>query len=75
MEDFQPHIAIDVEDFQSHLALDELEVVVELEELDDARELEIFVRELLCNVLLHVHKLVGLGWLRIDLNLGGLVAP
>ena len=33
MEDFQPHIALDVEDFQSHLALDELEVVEELVEL------------------------------------------
>ena len=26
-------------------------------------------------MLLHVHELVGLGRLRLDLNLGGLVAP
>ena len=26
-------------------------------------------------MLLHVHELVGLGWLWLDLNLGGLVAP
>ena len=51
-----------------------VEIEEELEELDDARELEIFVLELLREVLLHVHKLVGLGWLWIDLNLGGLVA-
>ena len=44
-------------------------------ELDDACELEIIVREFLREVLLHVHELVGLGWLRLDLNLGGLVAP
>ena len=43
---------------------DLVELEEELEELDDARELEIFV-----------HELVGLGWLRLNLNLGGLVAP
>ena len=47
----------------------------ELVEFDVARRLDIFVRELLGEVLLHVHELVGLGWLRLDLNLGGLVAP
>ena len=51
------------------------ELVEVLVELDVARELEIFVRELLREVLLHVHELVGLGWLRLDLNLRGLVAP
>ena len=51
------------------------ELVEELVELDVARELEIFVCELLREVLLHVHQLVDLGWLRLDLNLGGHVAP
>ena len=79
MEDCRPHVGLVVEDFHCLHALDELDVlgelVEELEELDDARELEIFVLELLCEVLLHVHELVGLGWLRLDLNLGGLVVP
>ena len=53
-----------------------MEELVELEEeLDDACELEIFVHEFLREVLLPVHELVGLGWLRLDLNLGGLVLP
>ena len=72
-----------MEDFHCRHALDELDVLGELveelveleEELDDARELEIFVHELLHEVLLHVHDLVSLGWLRLDLNLGGHVAP
>ena len=72
-----------MEDFHCLHALGEFDVLEELveglveleEELDDARELEIFVRELLREVLLHVHELGGLGWLRLDLNLGGLVAP
>ena len=51
------------------------ELVEELVELDVARDLEIFVRELLREMLLYVHELVILGWLRLDLNLGGLVAP
>ena len=51
------------------------ELVEELVELDIARELDIFAREPLLEVLLHVHELVGLGWLRLDLNLGGLFAP
>ena len=72
-----------MEDFHCLHALDELDVLGELveelveleEELDDARELEIFVLEFLREVLLHVHELGSLGWLRLDLNLGGLVAP
>ena len=68
-----------MEDFQCLLALVELDVlgelVEELVELDVARELDIFVRELLREALLDVHELVGLGWLRLDLILGGLVAP
>ena len=68
-----------MEDFHCHLALVERDVlgelVEELVELDVARELEIFVRELLREVLLHVHELVGLSWLWRDLHLGGLVAP
>ena len=44
-------------------------------EIDDARELEIVVLEFLREVLLHVHKLVSLDWLRLDLNLRGLNAP
>ena len=51
------------------------ELVEELVELDVAHELDIVVRELLREVLLHVHELVGLGRLWLDLNLGGLVAP
>ena len=52
-----------------------LELVEELVDLDAARELDIFVRELLREVLLHVHELIGLGWLLLDLILGGVVAP
>ena len=53
-----------------------MEELVELAgELDDARELEIFVLEFLRDVLLHVHELLNLGWLWLDMNLGGLVAP
>ena len=72
-----------MEDFHFRHALDELDVLgepveelVELEEeLVDARELGIFVLEFLREVLLHVHKLVSLDWLRLDLNLRGLNAP
>ena len=68
-----------MEDFHCILALVELDVlgelVEELIELDVARELGIFVREFLHEVLLHVHELVGLSWLQLDLNLGGNVAP
>ena len=53
-----------------------VEELLELEEeLDGARELDVVVHELLREVLLLVHELFGLGWLRLDLNLGGLVAP
>ena len=78
-EGCEPHVALIVEEFHCRHALDELDVlgelVEELEELDDARELEIFVLEFLHKVLLHVQELVGLRWLQLDLNLGGLVAP
>ena len=47
----------------------------ELVELDVALVLDVVVRELLREVLLHVHELVSLGWLRLDLNIGGHVAP
>ena len=47
----------------------------ELVELDVARELDVVVHVFLREVLPLVHALVGLGWLRLDLNLGGLVAP
>ena len=51
------------------------ELVEELVELDDACELDIFVCGLNYGALLDAHELVGLGWLRLDLILGGLVAP
>ena len=47
----------------------------ELEELDNARELDIFVLELHREVLLVAHELAGCAWLWLDLNLGGHVAP
>ena len=60
-------------------ALDELvvlgELVEELVEHDVARELDVVVHEFLREMLPLVHALVGLGWLWLDLNLGGLVAP
>ena len=53
-----------------------MDELVELEEeLDNARELGIFVLQLLHEVLLDVHKAAGLGWLRLDLILGGLIEP
>ena len=72
-----------MEDFHCRHALDELDVVGELveelveleEELDDARELEIFVLEFLREVLPLVHGLVGLGRQRLDSNRVELVAP
>ena len=68
-----------MEDFHCLLILVELDVlgelVEELVELDVARELDIFVHELLREVLLHVPKLASLGWLQLNLNLRGLVAP
>ena len=68
-----------MEDFHCLLILVELDVlgelVEELDELDVVRKLDIFVRELLREVLIHVHELAGLGWLRLDLNLEGHVVP
>ena len=53
-----------------------MEDLVELEEeLDDARELEIFVLEFLHEVLPLVHRLVGFGRLRLDSNRVELVVP
>ena len=73
MEGCQPHVALVVEDFHCLHALDELDGVGELvgelreleEELDDARELEIFVLEFLREMLPLVDGLVGFGrqWL------------
>ncbi len=85
-EGCEPHVALVVDEFHCLHALDELDVLgelveelveleEELEELDDARELEISVLEILREVLLLVLELVGIGWLRLYLNLGGLVAP
>ena len=75
-----------MEDVHSLHALDELDVLGELveelveledklEELDDARELEIFVLDFLHEVLLLVHELVGLGRQRLDSNRVELVMP
>ena len=64
MEGCHRHVVLVVED------LVELE-----EELDDARELEIFVLEFLRGVLPLVQGLVGFGRLRIDSNRVELVAP
>ena len=75
MEDFQCHHALDELDVLGELVEELVELEEELEELDDARELEIFVLEFLREVLLHVHELVGLDWLRLDLNLGWIFAP
>ena len=58
-EGCQPHVALVVEDSHCLRALGEL--VEELVELDVAGELDIFIREFLREVLLHVHELVGLG--------------
>ena len=52
-----------------------VELEEELKELDAARELEIIILELLREVLRHVHELVGLGRLRLDLNRVELVVP
>ena len=75
MEDSHSLHALDELDVLGELVGELVELEEELEELDDARELEIFVLELLREVLLHVHELVGLSWRRLYLNLGGLVAP
>ena len=77
-EGCRPHVALVVEDFHCLHAFGEPHVLGELVEvlveLDVARELEIFVRELLHEVLPLVHGLVDLGWLWLDMNLGGRVA-
>ena len=75
MEDSHCLHALGELDVLGELVGELVELEEELEELDDARELEIFVLEFLREVLLHVHELVGLGWLRLDLILGGLFAP
>ena len=72
-----------MEDFHCRRALDELDVLGELveelveleEELDNARELEIFVLEFLREVLPLVHGLVGFGRQWLDSNRVELVAP
>ena len=72
-----------MEDFHCRHALDERDGVGELvedlreleEELDDAREREIFVLEFLRDVLLLVHRLVGFGRQWLDSNRVELVAP
>ena len=51
------------------------ELVEELEELDDALLIEKPSLEPLREALLVAHELVGCAWLRLDLNLGGHVAP
>ena len=82
-EDCLPHVALVLEDFHCLLVLVELDFLGELEEelvelveeLDDAHVLGKSSLELRCEVLLDVDELVGLGWLRLDLNLEGHVAP
>ena len=77
VEGCQPRVALVAEDSHCLHALDELdglgelvEELVELEEeregLDGARELGIFFLDFLREVLLLVHELVGLGWLRLE---------
>ena len=68
---------LDEEDrlLQFSLAVGDLQCPLVLGELDVARNLDNVVCELLREVLLHVHELICLGWIRLDLNLGGLVAP
>ena len=51
-----------------------VELEDELEELEDVHVIGKSSLELLHEVLL-VHELVGLGWIWLDLNLRGLVAP
>ena len=77
MEECQPHVALVVDDFHCFHVLDELDVLEELveglveleeelEELDGARELGIFFLDFLREVLLLVHELVDLDWLRLE---------
>ena len=65
-----------MEDFQYLLSLGELEVLgEEVVELDDALKLDSSSLELLRKALLGAHDFAGCAWLRLDLNLGGHVAP
>ena len=82
-EGCQPRVALVVGDLHCLHDLEELvvlgvlvEELLELEEeLDGARELDKSSRGLLREVLRHVHELVGLGRLRLDLNRVELVVP
>ena len=72
-----------MEDLHCLLALGELEVLVEiveelvelLEKLVNAHVLDKSSLELHREALLVAHARVGCAWLRLDLNIGGLVAP
>ena len=83
MEDCQPRVALGVEDFHCLLALGELLVLVEelvgldeeLEELDNAHVIDKSFLEFHREALLVAHELVDFGWLQLDLNLEGHVAP
>ena len=75
MEDFHCRHALDELDVLGELVEELVELEEELEELDDARELEIFVHELLREVLPLVHADGNCVWRRRDLNLEGHVAP
>ena len=75
MEDFHCLHALDELDVLGELVWELGELEEELEGLYYARELEIFVLDFLREMLLLVLELADLGWLRLDLNLGGLVAP
>ena len=61
MEDFHCRLALDELDVLGELVEELVEFEDELEELDDARELEISVLEFLRKMLLLVLELVGLG--------------
>ena len=75
VDDCSTRGALGAEGCHRHVVL-VVEDLVELEEeLDDARELEIFVLEFLHEVLPLVHGLVGFGRLRLDSNRIELVAP
>ena len=74
--DCQPHVSLGVEGCQPHVALGKIGVLVkELVDLDDALELDSSSLKLLHEVLLVTHELASCAWLRLDLNLGGHIAP
>ena len=75
MEDFHCRLSLDERDILGELVEELVGLEEELEELDDARELEISVLEFLREMLLLVLELVGLGRLRLDLNHIELVVP